>query len=98
MDIENTNNIAPPTDAEVLATLGQEEHQQYAGTDEMRNAQGRIIRGRDGADDGLTVQFSTEAFYNKLLTFRAGGVPKYSDQDMITITTPGDIKPLSTRL
>lgn len=85
---------APATADEMLAILGQSDYQQYKDTTEIRNpATGRIVAGSiDGADDQLNVRFTTEAVFNKLLTFRAGGVPKYSDMDFITISTPGDNK------
>lgn len=94
MDITSNQDTAAATEEELRAILQQDEYAQYADTTQVRNANGRIIGGNgfDGADDQLTVSFSTEATFNKLLTYRAGGVPKYSDQDFITITTPGDNK------
>ena len=94
MKIESTQIAAAASEEELRAILQQDEYAQYADTTQIRNANGRIIGGNgfDGADDQLTVTFSTEATFNKLLTYRAGGVPKYSDQDFITITTPGDNK------
>jgi len=50
---------------------------------------GRITRSTDGSDDLLNVRFTTEAVFNKLLTHRAGGVPKYTDMDFVTISAPG---------
>lgn len=92
--IANSGPISPATQDEMLAIMSQSEFETYKDTSEIRHPlTGRIIGGsQDGVDDQLNVQFTTEAVFNKLLTFRAGGVPKYVDMDFITISTPGDNK------
>jgi hypothetical protein len=91
----DANEMVPATADEMTAILAQSEYLQYTDTTQIRHpATGRIIGGNgfDGPDDQLNVEFSTEAVFNKLLTYRAGGVPKYVDMDFITISTPGDNK------
>jgi hypothetical protein len=75
---------------EFLAIVGQTDQQQYADTnEEVRNpATGRIIKGGDGADDGLNVQFSTEAVLNKLESYRAKR-NVYTDMEFISVRAPG---------
>lgn len=75
---------------EFLAIVGQSDEQQYSDTNgEVRNAAtGRIIKGGDGADDALNVQFSTEAVLNKLESYRAGR-NVYSDMEFISVRAPG---------
>jgi hypothetical protein len=89
MDIQD--QVAPATEAEILAISEMSEDATYDNKRVIRNAQGRIIGGddSDGPEDQLNVRFTTEAVFNKLLTYRNGGVPKYSDMDFVTISCPG---------
>lgn len=53
----------------------------------------RIVKGIDGNDSSLFVNFTREAVYSKLESYKAdrtGKTPKYVDMDFITIGVPGD--------
>jgi len=81
------------TQAEIYAIEGANFGTQFNENDVVRDLRtGRIIKGIDGPDDQLNVNFTTEATYDKLKTWAAGGVPKYTDMDFISISAPGSAK------